>query len=88
MPAPQTFPFVHAEPLSAVGTGPLFIFVFQKRFHAVLPDIRQVFDRAGAVLGSITFIQMPDPFTGINGAAVAALQIGLFELFAVLDFTG
>jgi hypothetical protein len=59
--AKKALRFMNTYQLVALGTGPLFPFIFNKMSYAELLYLREILNHAHSIFGSITFIQVIQP---------------------------
>jgi hypothetical protein len=78
---------VNTDDLTALGTGPPFLFAFNEMPYAELPDVLQIVDHAHAILGSIALIQMVQPGAGKAFTTEAVPDSALHYHLTVFDST-
>jgi hypothetical protein len=83
--AKKTFGSVNTNDLAALGTGPPFLFVFNKLTYPEFPYILEVAHHTHAILRAIALIELLQP--GARKAVTAEAEPGaaLDDLLAVLD---
>jgi hypothetical protein len=73
--------------LTALGTGPPYLFVSNKISYAKLPYILEIVNHTHTILSSIALIQVVQPVAGKAVATEAVLEYTFRYLFTVLDST-
>jgi len=76
---------MNTDHLSAPGADPPFFFISDETTYPKLPDVFQIIDHAHDVFGSITLIQMLQPFAGKTVTSEAVTDFPLRYLLTVLD---
>ena len=77
---------MNANHLTALGTGPLLLFISNKMSYAKCPYGLEIVDHAHAIIASIALIQMGQPCTGKAVTTEAVLNFPLGYLFAIFYF--
>jgi len=88
MSAEKALWFMHTEKLTALGTGPRCLFVFQEASDAELLYVYEIVDHAYTILGSIAPIQVIQPVARKAVATEAVPEVTLPNLLTVLDPAG
>ena len=76
---------MNAQQLTALGTGPLFLFAFHKMSDSALLYVYKIFDHTHSILGSITLIQVMQPVARKPVTSEAIPDLILTSLLTVLD---
>ncbi len=78
---------MNTNDLTALGTGPPFIFISNKLSYAGLPYVVEIFNHTHTILSSIALIQMVQPVAGKAVTTETVLEFIFRYLFTVLDST-
>jgi hypothetical protein len=73
--------------LTALRTGPPFLFISNKMPYTELPYVLEILNHTHTILGSIAFIQMVQPVAGKAVTTEAVLDFTFCYLCTVLDST-
>ena len=76
--------FMDAKHLPALRTGPSFLFPIDEIPDSERLYILKILKHAHAVFSSVTFVQAPQPITGIFPARKAEPKLPFFENRAIL----
>jgi hypothetical protein len=74
--------------LTALGTGPPFLFVSHEMPYAELLYVHEIVNHAHTILGSIALVQVIQPVAGKPVTAEAVPDVTFLSLLAVLDSAG
>ena len=76
---------VHAHQATATGANPFSLLRTDEFPNPVIPDVVKILDHTHSVLGSVSLIELPQPFTGI-ALTIETIRIAAARwLRAVLD---
>jgi hypothetical protein len=76
---------MNTDKLTALGTGPLFLFASNETSYAELLYVHEIVDHTHSILGSITLIQVLQPVARKPVTANAVPGFTLPHLLTVLD---
>ncbi len=76
---------MNTEQLTALGTGPLFLFVMNETPYAELLNVHKIVNHTHSILGSITLIQVIHLLAGKPVTAEAVPCFTLPYILTVLD---
>jgi hypothetical protein len=77
--------YMNAYQLTALKTGPFFLFVSNEMSYAELLYVHEIIDHAHTILGSITLIQVIQPVARKQVTAEAVFDLTLLYLLTVFD---
>lgn len=85
--ARKTLRLMNTNYLTALGTGPPFLFVSNKMSYAELPYVLEIVNHTHTILSSIALIQVFQPVAGKAVTTEAVLDFTFRYLLTVLDST-
>jgi len=85
MSAGKALGFMDTEQLTALRTGPAFLFIACEMSYTEFLYVHEIFNHAHAVFGSIALIQVPQPVAGKPVTAETVPGFTLPDLLTVFD---
>jgi hypothetical protein len=85
--AKKALRFMNTYQLAALGTGPLFQFVFNEMSYTEFLYVREILNHTHSILGPVTLIQVIQPVAGEIVTAEAVPGVVLPKLFTVFNST-